>query len=135
MLNPEIKTPADFRRLHNQTSAPKRRYNFGFPGDNSEPDASIINNIEPRILESIEAYIQQGRPLGDFLQAVIANNLMEALGRADLNNRRHCFEICQIFYNYAPSSCHGDKERYRNWVTRGGIEGISAEISAKTAKV
>jgi hypothetical protein len=103
-----------------------REYNFGF--HKTEADREIINRIAEYMLESIEAYIQNGRPVGDCLRAIISNNLMESIGRADKQTRNSLYEICAIFYNYAPADCHGSMDKYINWIKRGGIDGIRLEI-------
>ena len=36
--------------------------------------------------EGIVAYIETGRPVGGFLTALLSNDLMGALGKADLQN-------------------------------------------------
>lgn len=48
-----------------------------------QPNADLC---PPDIVESLTAYMQQRRPTGDFLRAVIANDLMEAFARADADN-------------------------------------------------
>lgn len=71
--------------------------------------------------DSIIGYIVDGIPLGDFLAAVFANDLMESFGRADFENRISLFEICGFVYNYAPMSCHGNYERVKEWIKNGGL--------------
>jgi hypothetical protein len=57
-----------------------------------------------------------GVPPGDFLRAVLENNLMTAMGRADEQNRNDIFEICQFVYNEMPHSCHGSAEAVDKWI-------------------
>ena len=42
--------------------------------------------VRQDVIESINRFVTQGVPLGDFLTAVMENNLMEALGQADMGN-------------------------------------------------
>lgn len=67
-----------------------------------------------------QQYIEAHHPPGDFLQAVICNNLTEALGRADDGNRARLFEIVQWWHNEAPAACWGSPERMRDWVAASG---------------
>jgi len=67
--------------------------------------------VRPDIKEALEAYAYKGRELGDFLTAVVANDLMEAMGRADSYNRATIHQICSFIYNELPSTCHGSPEK------------------------
>jgi len=66
--------------------------------------------------EGIERYVEQGVPLGDFLLAVLSNDLKGAFGRADDENRRDLYEIVQWCYNEIPSDCWGSPEKVRQWL-------------------
>ena len=68
------------------------------------------------IRQSLDAYVQQRRPLGGFLQAVIENNFMEAVGRADSRNVEQLVLIASYVYNDMPSTCHGSPARYAAWL-------------------
>lgn len=74
--------------------------------------------IKPETKEALDRYVNDRIPTGDFLRAVLENNLMEALGRADLGNRITIFEICQYIYNELPSPCHGSPEKVQAWLER-----------------
>lgn len=74
------------------------------------------------LIESLQAYANIGRPTGDFLRAVLENNLMEAFGRADIFNRGRIFEICQFIYNELPSNSHGSKEKVDAWLKMKQLE-------------
>ncbi len=95
-------------------------YNFGSLEDHY--DESILGAIRPDMLKSIERYVQHGIA-GDFLAAVIDNNLREALGRADADNTYALKQIVQVFYNYCPSDCWGSRENRQQWQARGGLSG------------
>jgi hypothetical protein len=87
-------------------------------------DEDILSRIPELTLATIERYVQRGIPMGDFLQAVVANDLREAIGRADGGNMRALKQIVQVFYNYCPGNCWGTREVYKAWVERGGLAGI-----------
>ena len=76
--------------------------------------------------ESLIQYVLRGRPVGDFLQAVLENNLTESFGRADDTNRRCLFEICAWLYNWMPSNAWGSPAKYSAWITKGGTDGRRA---------
>ena len=74
--------------------------------------------IPDRTIESLRKYVEHGIPTGDFLYAVLTNNLMESFGRADDENREALFEIYEYVYNKIPSSCHGSKAAVAAWLDK-----------------
>lgn len=79
--------------------------------------------IRDDIKEALDDYAENGAPLGDFLTAVVENNLFEALGRADSYNRATIFQICGYIYNELPSPCHGSPEKVAKWYAGFETEG------------
>jgi hypothetical protein len=63
----------------------------------------------------IDLYVNEGYPVGDFLYAVLTNNLFEATGRADHINRPNLADICLYIYNYTPAVCWGSIDKVENW--------------------
>jgi len=61
-------------------------------------------------------YIEKRVPPGGFLERVICNDLMGALGAADALNIGNLPAYGNFLYNYAPCSCHGSVEKYRQWI-------------------
>lgn len=60
-------------------------------------------------------YVYHGQPPGDFLQAVICNDLSEAVARADDENRRLIPAYIHFFHNYTPAACWGSREKMDAW--------------------
>ena len=73
--------------------------------------------IKKSTLDSLKRYVENRIPTGDFLYAVLTNDLMEAMGRADNENREALFEICGYVYNEMPSTCHGSPEKVAKWLS------------------
>lgn len=71
--------------------------------------------IEPRFKETIDAYVESGRPTGHFIQAVLENNLKEAIGRGDNEAIDNLPHIVAYLYNKVPSICWGSKEIVDGW--------------------
>lgn len=67
-------------------------------------------------ITTLRNYIFDGTPPGDFLRAVLSNDLMDAMSRADEHNRSALFHYCAILYNYMPGILHGSPEKVRNWI-------------------
>lgn len=74
--------------------------------------------IPDRMMGGIKRYIAEGIPPGDFLTAIICNDLKEAVGRADEENVANLPAFVSFFYNHAPSTCWGSTERMRAWMDR-----------------
>jgi hypothetical protein len=72
--------------------------------------------MSPRIKESLDLYVNQGIPPGDFLLSVLSNDLFGALGRADSYNRATIFQITRYVYNNMPSNCWGSPEIVNKWI-------------------
>ena len=72
--------------------------------------------IAEHILESLQAYVNDRRPTGEFLRAVLENDLCESFGRADIGNRESLFEIASYVYNELPANCWGSPEKVKDWL-------------------
>jgi len=70
----------------------------------------------PGVIESLKNYVEVGVPPGGFLEAVLSNDLKEAFGRADINNRYAMFDIVSYCWNHIPSQCWGSKETVTEWL-------------------
>jgi len=66
--------------------------------------------IPERMRGGIVRYITEGIIPGDFLQAIITNDLKKAVWLADEENTRLLREYVLFFYNYAPAGCWGSHE-------------------------
>lgn len=75
------------------------------------PDIPIREDVK----ESLTNWAVKGWVPGGFLLAVLENNLMEAMGRADSYNRATIFQICTFIYNELPHDCHGNPEKVQLW--------------------
>lgn len=77
--------------------------------------------IPDELKRALDDYAQHGTPTGGFLRAVLANDLMGAVGRADSNNVRLLQEICGYVYNELPgrrSGCCGSYEAVDTWIEK-----------------
>lgn len=72
---------------------------------------------------AVRRYVMRGVPPGSFLSAVLANDLMEAIGRADHLNEARLKEWGVFVYNFMPAACHGSYEIVEAWIAKGGILG------------
>jgi len=63
-------------------------------------------------------WIEHGVPPGDFLLAVLKNNLFDAVGRADSTSLAALPGIVWWCYSHAPAPCWGSPEAVRKWAKK-----------------
>lgn len=84
----------------------------------------LINNINYRIpnrmVPAIERYINDHIRPENFLQAVICNDLKEAVFHANPENLLNFPAFIYFFHWEVPSGCHGSKEKMEKWITQNG---------------
>lgn len=71
-------------------------------------------------LETLLDYLYDGVPMGDFCNAVVKNDLMEAIGRADHENIKHLRAIATLVYSRFPGVALDTKQ----WI---GLHHLNAE--------
>lgn len=67
---------------------------------------------------AMQRYIDNGIEPGGFLTAVLCNDLMRAIGRADSINRGRIHDYVTWLYNNAPPSCFGSEEKVDAWMIK-----------------
>jgi hypothetical protein len=77
--------------------------------------------IPDTVKQAIDRYVKRHEPVGDFLRAVLSNDLREALVRADSTNLNSLREIVGYCHWEIPSKCWGSPERYKDWLKEGGL--------------
>jgi hypothetical protein len=68
-------------------------------------------------------YIERGRPTNHFLTALLENDLMTCLGRADGRNRAALDDYCMWLKSYAPGQSYGSRGKVEAWIAAGGMAG------------
>ena len=79
--------------------------------------------IRADVMASLQRYIEHHIPTGGFLEAVLSNDLKEAVGRADEDNMRVLPEIVGYLYNEAPGLCWGSPKRVKDWLAKRSLDG------------
>ena len=72
--------------------------------------------IPERMQDALIRYYEKRIEPGHFLTAVLENDLMEALGRADVENRHSLHAYCMWLYNQTPSGSYGSPEAVKRWL-------------------
>lgn len=83
-------------------------------------------------IESLNAYATDGRPTGGFVRAVLENDLMEAMRRADQTSRFILYEICKHVYNELRGDCWGSPDKVKNWIESKRQQRLAAKSSSPT---
>lgn len=77
------------------------------------------SGIPAHTINGLVSWVYDGNMPGGFLQAVLDNNLIEALGRADSENIVALDAIARFVYNWCPMDCHslksGLKREFAGW--------------------
>ena len=84
--------------------------------------ASPYDAIPAIQLEALQRYIRDGTPPGNFLTAVLRNDLKEAVARADATNQPLLALYVQWLYNRAPFGCWGTPEQVERWTAKRRAE-------------
>lgn len=82
------------------------------------PDWSLIPDY---MVGGLRRYIENGIKPGDFLAAVLSNDLKEAVIRADDTNIGILHNYIKFLYNYGPMECYGSEHAYSRWIEKGGL--------------
>ncbi len=79
----------------------------------------------PQYMQSgTRLWIEEGQIPGDFLQAIITNDLKGAVLLADETNKKMIVEWVQWFVWKAPSGSQGSKLHMKEWHRQGGLNGL-----------
>ena len=72
--------------------------------------------IRPDVLVSLQAYVRDHKPVGDFLRFTIMMDLRGAVSRADDYNILTIPAIVAWIYKHCPLAAQGSYEAYREWI-------------------
>lgn len=81
---------------------------------------------DPRLMPAkyvpgLERWIKEGIEPGGFLQAVLKNDLFNAIAKADQVSQMALEFICGWLSCHAPAPCFGSEKNYKEWLKRGGM--------------
>jgi hypothetical protein len=87
--------------------------------------------IPATLMGSLRRYIEHRIPPGDFLLAVLRNDLREACARADEDSQRAIFHVVGWLYNEAPYGCWGSTERVEEWLRKNPANNRGSDADAE----
>ena len=80
-------------------------------------DGFAALHLPTYMLAPTTRYVVDHLPPGDFLTAIICNDLRGALTRADSTNRTVLSEWVCLFTYSTPAICWGSRENFQAWIT------------------
>jgi hypothetical protein len=86
----------------------------------SLPDAlkhDDYSKIPPHLLQSIYGYVLQRQAVGHFLTALLCNDLIAAVGRADKETIAALRELVIFLHMEVPCECYGSAEKVASWLS------------------
>ena len=105
--------------------------------DDLMDDAAILQDygqIGRPILEGINRHALLHEPKGDFITAVLTNNLRESFARADHLNQKVMFQICSYCHNEIPGLCWGSPEKVKAWIEMPVEKRVRGLMAPETTK-
>lgn len=72
--------------------------------------------IPEQVLLGLYAYVEHRQAPGHFLQAVLSNDLFEAIGRADKEAVAALRELVVFIHMEVRSDCHGSRQKVGAWL-------------------
>lgn len=68
------------------------------------------------VQEALDRYVKYRIPTGGFLRAVLENDLMRAVRKADIDNLCTLYEITDYIIGNLPMECYGSPEAVSEWL-------------------
>ena len=72
--------------------------------------------LSVRHYDALQRYVVDRIPTGSFLHAVLCNDLIDAIGRADSESVGELQAIITFLFNDAPQDCYGSPEKVARWL-------------------
>ncbi len=90
---------------------------------------STIDHVPPRVKVDLEAWAADARPVGQFLEAVLSNDLRGAIDRADPEHLYALPAIMTFVCSRMPIGSYGSISNVRTWPGFVGMLKAAAEAS------
>lgn len=77
--------------------------------------------------QDLREYVEDGRPTNHFLTALLQNDLMACIGRADVRNKAAIEAYVMWLKSYAPGACYGGRDEVAAWISHRGLKGCAPD--------
>ncbi|MCK9435013.1 MAG: hypothetical protein M0R32_09400 [Candidatus Cloacimonetes bacterium] len=78
--------------------------------------------IPPHMLEDLNRYATDHVLSGNFLYALLSNDLSKSFSYADSETMNAMYDYVQYVFNYLPLQCWGSKEKVDDWLDKSQSE-------------
>lgn len=72
--------------------------------------------VPQHLRSALVRYVNDHDTVGDFLTAVLENNLRGAMMFADIESRAGLYALVKWLFNEVPSTCWGSEEAVKVWI-------------------
>ncbi len=83
--------------------------------------------------EGMQAYLERGRPTGDFLFHILSNNFVGAAYHADDINQHRLYSYRSFLYSQCHPDAWGSEEKVFTWIKHHGFVGLKIEEGVEYA--
>lgn len=89
-----------------------------------------MSDVPSQLHDGLVNYLAYGIPTGSFLHAVLTNDLVGAVSRADERSAEGLVALVRFLYNMAPAVAWGSDENVALWIEARRKEREQAQVSA-----
>lgn len=88
--------------------------------------------LPANIYDALVDYTINHHEHGGFVMALLRNDLVDAINRADESSYRNLREIVQFMNMYMPASCWGSNEKVRAWIDEPKLKAVMKRLKGKS---
>lgn len=86
-------------------------------------EKTLYSSLPMHMQDGARLYVERGIEPGGFMRAVLENNFVSALQRADDINKRNLPEWAAWLVFDCPFTAWGSENKVRRWIKIGGLNG------------
>ena len=90
----------------------------------TERIVGTVNRVPEHMQAAALRYMLHGLKPGQFLTALLYNDLLETFARADNTNHDAVHDWLKWLYNCCPGNSYGSAERVAEWIAHEGLDGV-----------
>jgi len=91
------------------------------------PTTTRPDEFPEHLWNGFKRYVLDGRPAGQFLQALFAGDLFEVFRRGDEFSIAGLRPMVMYLHNECPVGCYGTRRHVQEWMSKGGLNGLQKE--------
>ncbi|MCH8135375.1 MAG: hypothetical protein IIB77_05280 [Proteobacteria bacterium] len=103
-----------------QAGAIERAVDLAVKDIKESADGKVVSIQHPALIVGLLNYLELRYPVGGFLKAILENDLLTAVCKADPTSFSILKEITRLVNNFFPHEAHGSKAKVDTWLKGGG---------------